>query len=78
MKMSLIEIKRYLMQVRIASLQQLCHFFKSNPQSIRCLLSHLVMTGKVRQCKKTPACGTKCGRCPSDTIEIYEWIGAIL
>jgi hypothetical protein len=72
--MSLLEIKRYLMRVRVATLTQLCHIFNASPQTMRCLLEHLVLSGKVRQCKKRPACGTKCAQCPTDATLMYEWL----
>ena len=72
--MSLIEVKNYLQKVRLATVSHLAQFFQVKPQMVRCLLQHLVMTGKVRVCTKNPACGTKCGKCPKEMLEIYEWL----
>lgn len=72
--MSLIEIKSYMVRVRMASLASLCAFFQTDPDTLRCLLAHWVRKGNIRQCQKTPACGSKCFKCPILSTEIYEWI----
>ena len=72
--MSLLEIKQYMMQVKMATLGSLCGFFKVDADTMRCLLSHWIQKGKIRSCTKTPACGTKCAKCPSAVTELYEWI----
>lgn len=72
--MSLIDIKNHMMQVKITSLGNLCSLFKADPDVIRCMLMHWIRKGKVRQCMKKPACGSKCFKCPTMTVEIYEWV----
>lgn len=72
--MSLIAIKHHLMQVKMATLDSLCAIFRSEPETLRCMLSHWIRKGKVRQCMKTPACGSQCGKCPGRVTEIYEWV----
>lgn len=72
--MSLIEIKQHLMKVRIATLTSLCALFNTNADNIRCLLQHWIRKGKVRQCLKKPACGTRCFKCPTSSSEMYEWV----
>jgi len=72
--MSLLEIKRYLMQVKIASLTSLCTYFNCDADVLRGMLAHWVRKGCVRQGLKTPACGKKCGQCTIPLTEIYEWI----
>lgn len=74
--MSLLDIKHYMSKVRMASLASLCTVFKTEPDSLRCLLEHWVKKGKIRQCMKKPACGSKCFRCPTTDIELYEWVDA--
>ena len=73
--MSLMEIKKYLMQVRITSLSSICVYFNAEPALLRQMLSHWIRKGCVRQCAKTPACGTSCGKCSPALTEIYEWVG---
>lgn len=72
--MSLLDIKQYMMQVKIASLDSLSKWFKADPEVLRCMLQHWMQKGKIRQCKKKPACGSKCFQCPTLTTEIYEWV----
>lgn len=72
--MSLLDIKNHMLQVKIASLNSLCLFFSVTPEMMRMLLDHWVKKGKLKCCKKKPACGSKCFKCPETTVEIYEWI----
>lgn len=74
--MTLMEIKSHMMQVRVATLNSLCILFKSDADTLRCLLSHWVRKGRIRQCVKKPACGTQCFKCPASATEIYEWVDA--
>jgi len=72
--MSLLDIKKHMMAVRMASLGGLCVAFKADPDTIRCMLRHWMQKGKVRKCMKKPACASKCFKCPIETTELYEWI----
>lgn len=72
--MSLLAIKRHMRQVKMATLNHLCLIFNAEPDTMRCLISHWMQKGNIRQCTKKPACGTKCFKCPSAATELYEWI----
>lgn len=72
--MSLLEIKQHMSKVRLASLASLCHCFDADADTMRCLLRHWVQKGKIRQCMKKPACGSKCFKCPTANTEMYEWV----
>lgn len=72
--MNLIDIKKHLMLVKTASLGGLCAIFKSDPETVRCMLRHLIRKGCVRQCTREPACGTQCFKCPVAVTEVYEWV----
>jgi putative ferrous iron transport protein C len=74
--MTLLNLKQYLMQVKMTSLQNLCLHFNSEAETVRCMLSHWIRKGNVKQCMKKPACATKCFKCPVASIELYEWIEA--
>jgi putative ferrous iron transport protein C len=74
--MRLMDIKRHMMQVRIATLSSLCHLFQTDPDTLRCLLRHWIHKGKMRQCMKTPACRSRCFKCPAAVTEMYEWVEA--
>jgi len=72
--MNLVAIKQHMQQVRMATLGSLCAIFNADPDRVRCLLQHWMHKGKVRQCVKKSACGTKCFKCPSLVSEMYEWV----
>lgn len=72
--MSLIALKKHLMQVKIASLASLCAIFAVEQETMRCYLSHWIKKGCVRKCTKTPDCGSKCFKCQIVTTELYEWM----
>ena len=72
--MGLLDIKNYMMKVRMASLSSLCIYFNSEANVLRDMLAHWVRKGHMRQCMKTPKCGVKCGQCSVPQTEIYEWV----
>lgn len=72
--MGLLEIKKYLMQVKIASLSSLCIYFNRDADVLRGMLSHWIRKGCIRQCQKTSACGVKCVQCSPLVTEMYEWV----
>jgi len=72
--MSLIAIKQHMMQVKMATLGSLCTLFNAEPDTLRCLLQHWMRKGKIRQCLKKPACGSRCFKCADTLTEMYEWV----
>ncbi|MEO8402429.1 MAG: FeoC-like transcriptional regulator [Gammaproteobacteria bacterium] len=76
--MNLIEIKNYLMRVRIASLSSLCVYFNCDSDLLRCMLSHWTKKGCVRKFAKSEACGGACVKCGPQMMEIYEWLEPIV
>ncbi len=72
--MSLLEIKNYLMRVKMASLASLCTYFNCDSDILRNMLNHWIKKGCVRRCMKTSNCGTKCMNCNVAATEIYEWV----
>lgn len=73
--MSLIHVKRYLMRARQATLTSLCALFQAEPETMRCLLNHLIRKGCVRKCERQIACGSTCFKCPvAAASEMYEWV----
>jgi putative ferrous iron transport protein C len=63
-----------MMQVKTASLSNLCMLFNTDAETLRFMLSHWIKKGKIRKCLKKPSCGSKCFKCPSLMTEIYEWV----
>jgi putative ferrous iron transport protein C len=72
--MTLLDIKNHMVRVKVASLANLCALFKTEPETLRCMLTHWIKKGKIRQCIKQPACGSRCFKCPTAATEIYEWV----
>lgn len=72
--MNLLEIKNYVMQVKMASLAHLSAYFKCDSELLRTMLCHWTRKGCIRKTTKTPACGSKCGKCSPVVTEIYEWV----
>lgn len=75
--MSLIAIKQHLTTVRLTSLGNLCTVFGCDADTMRCMLRHWMQKGCVRQCTREPACGSKCFKCPTASVELYEWVGQV-
>lgn len=71
--MSLLDIRNYLSQVKVASLASIAAYFKKNPELLRDMLAHWIRKGKIRKFAKTAACGGKCVKCDPMWVEIYEW-----
>jgi putative ferrous iron transport protein C len=71
--MNLLEIKKYLMQVKIASLSHLSTYFNCDSELLRNMMCHWVRKGCVRQFTKNPSCGS-CNKCGPVVTEIYEWV----
>ena len=72
--MSLLDIKKHLMQVKIASLSSLCVYFNCESDVLRNMLGHWMRKGCIRQFNKTAACGGNCTKCLPTMTEIYEWV----
>lgn len=70
--MSLLDIKTYLMQMKVASLSNICTYFNSDPDVLRQMLCHWINKGKIRKFAKTN-CGN-CTKCSPLVMEIYEWV----
>lgn len=73
MPMSLLAIKHYLSEVKIANLANLTAYFKKHPDLLRDMLAHWIRKGKIRKFAKSALCGGKCVKCDPMMVEIYEW-----
>lgn len=71
--MSLMIIKAYFIQHRVASLQTLCQLFAKDAETMRCLLQHFLNKGQLKCCRRQVACGSACFKCPVEATELYEW-----
>jgi len=75
--MGLLEIRAYLMNVKISSLAALAAYFDRDVEILRQMLRFWVQKGCVRCFTKTAACGGSCAKCPSAATEIYEWLDSV-
>ena len=71
--MILTEIKKYLIQNRVASLTDLSVRFNVDPDAMRGMLDQWIKKGRLRQFPKGSKCPNCCGECDSKNMEIYEW-----
>lgn len=74
--MSLLDIKKHLMEIKISSLANLSSYFKVDADLLRQMLGHWVKKGKVRCFSRQMMCEGKCTQCGSCATEIYEWLAA--
>lgn len=71
--MGLIDIKNYLRQHGQASLTDLSHHFRAEPDAVRAMLDHWQRKGKVARIAGG-GCGKGCaGCCSAPSVEIYRW-----
>ena len=71
--MILTEIKKYLIENRVASLTNLSVRFNVDPDAMRGMLNQWIKKGRLRQLTAGVRCSNCCGECDSDCMEIYEW-----
>lgn len=72
--MSLLEIKRYLKEVKMASVPSLCAYFNCDASLIREMLNYFLLKGQIRANVFSANCGS-CTKCPSKkSSEVYEWV----
>lgn len=72
--MLLSNIKQYLQHQPGQTVLELSRQFQIEVNVLREMLALLIRKGQVRQCMKTPRCGTKCQQCSVLTTEMYEWV----
>lgn len=73
MSVTLLEVKAFLAERRVASLSDLVIHFDTTPDAARQVLSHWLAKGKVRL-RAGPDCKAGCS-CSQRPDEIYEWVG---
>lgn len=75
--MLLLDVRTYLQERRQASLTDLAHRFRCDPEAMRGMVGHWIEKGKVRRLACAPAaCGKSCGGCSAAAPQpdIYEWL----
>lgn len=73
--MNLVEIKSYLSQVKMASINTLSAHFNCDSDVLRNMMSHWLRKGCIRKFEHASACAKTCGKCATPPVlEIYEWV----
>lgn len=73
MTVTLLEVKAFLVERRLASLSDIVIHFDTTPDAAHQVLSHWLTKGKVRTADSgTCKAGCSCSKRPD---EIYEWVG---
>lgn len=72
--MILSDIKKYLVQRKVATLGDVAVHFDIQPDAIRGMMEHWIQKGKVMKHNGQGTCSKGCGKCDSSHIEMYEWI----
>jgi putative ferrous iron transport protein C len=75
--MNLLEIKRYLMEVKISSLAKICEHFKCDAEVLRNMMMHWMRKGCIRKFTPEAGCGKTCMKCVPQKVEIYEWVAQL-
>ena len=71
--LSLITLKGYFEQKSLATVKQICEYFKAKEQEVMPLIDYFIGKGYVRSRSLTPACSKGCGACPQVCHELYCW-----
>ena len=72
--MILTDLKKYIRQRKLATLQDIAFHFKMEPETIRFMLEIWQTKGKIRRHANNSGCAKGCCQCDAATIETYEWI----
>ncbi len=72
--MILTDLKKYIQQRKLATLQDMAFHFKMDTETIRPMLSKWQAKGKIRRHANNSGCAKGCCQCDSATIETYEWL----
>lgn len=71
------EIRKYFLERKVASLQDVSLHIKVEPDAMRGMLDHWVRKGKVKKVSRDVSCAGcgGCRICSSPQMEFYQWIG---
>jgi putative ferrous iron transport protein C len=71
---SLLGLKKFIAERKVVSIALLVQQFGSTRSEILALLELLIRKGCVERCTQKPACGTKCFKCQSELVTLYQWV----
>ncbi|MBL0715302.1 MAG: FeoC-like transcriptional regulator [Desulfosarcina sp.] len=72
--MTPIEIKQYLIERRLATLQDIAIHFRKETDTVTPMLDMWIRKGKLKKHDGDLGCQKGCCKCDPATIETYEWI----
>jgi hypothetical protein len=72
--MNPIEIRKYLHQRKLATLNDIAVHFRMTADAVRPMLDLWMKKGKVKKHENGPGCSRGCCKCDPATLEIYEWL----
>jgi len=72
--MTPIEIKKYLIERKIAPLRDIAIHFRMETDTVLPMLDIWIRKGKVKKHDCNPVCQKGCCKCDTASIEAYEWI----
>ena len=72
--MILADLKNYLREQHVVSLNDLVMHFDMDPDTIRNMLEVLIRKGQVRKIQETEVHCRKCAQCHMLASELYEWV----
>ncbi|KKO20263.1 MAG: sugar metabolism transcriptional regulator [Candidatus Brocadia sp.] len=73
--MILSELKRYLSERGMATLNDMAIHFDMEPDAVCGVLEHWIRKGKVRKHSEPVVKCKTCVKCDPAMIEVYEWVG---
>ena len=71
--MILSKVSNYLKLNRRAAVQDMSSVLDASPDALRAMLQRLETKGMVRRLPTGTSCGSSCGKCKPEQIEMYEW-----
>ena len=71
--MILTDIRKYLSERNIVSLQDLSLHFKIDPDAMQGMLEHWVRKAKVKKVAQDVSCTGCCKACTARQVELYQW-----
>lgn len=72
--MILADIKRYLMERRQATLEDIALHCDAEADAVRGMLEQWIRKGKVARRMAGKSCGASCNKCDAAAVEIYLWV----
>ena len=73
--MTPVDIKKYLVERKLVTLQDIAIHFRAKTETIVPMLDLWVKKGKLKKHDDTLGCQKGCCHCDPASIQAYEWVG---